>query len=146
MAVHYFSLRRGNNNDRDWLFSLYSQCLKPAIEQTWGWDDNFQTVNFNQHLLAEKFVILMIEKTNIGGFVLEERKDCDWLEMLLIDPAYQRRGIGSRLLRQLQNAANSKGKPLKLSVIKKNPVLLFYQKLGFQVESEDEAFYRMIWP
>jgi GNAT superfamily N-acetyltransferase len=141
----YYSLRKGQEADKDWLYDLYSLTLRPAIEKTWGWDEAFQKASFSEHLSPEKFEILTIEGNNIGGFMLEEREDCLWLEMLLIDQAYQRRGIGSRLIRQLQREAARKNKPLKLSVLKKNPVLPFYHKLDFWDEGEDEASYRMIW-
>lgn len=141
----FYSLRTGQASDNDWLFSLYCQALRPAIEKTWGWDEVFQRNNFSTHLSPEKFDIMVLEGKPIGGFMMDERKDYLWLEMLLINPDYQRKGIGSKVMKQLQQEAITQNKPLKLSVIKANPVKPFYEKLGFMVEAEDKAFFQLIW-
>ena len=106
--MNHFTLRKGEAKDQSWLFELYRLTLGPAIELTWGWDEGFQQENFNLHLAAEKFEILMIEQNNIGGFVLEEHEDHLWLEMLLIHPGYQRKGIGTRIMKQLQRESAEK--------------------------------------
>lgn len=143
--MNKFSLRKGEAKDQSWLFELYRLTLGPAIELTWGWDEGFQQENFNLHLAAEKFEILMIEHNNIGGFVLEEHEDHLWLEMLLIHPGYQRKGIGAQIMKQLQRESVAKNKVLKLSVIKANPVRQFYLKLGFCQYEDDGSFYKLQW-
>ncbi|MBK8816142.1 MAG: GNAT family N-acetyltransferase [Methylococcaceae bacterium] len=140
--LHY-TIRKGKTSDKQWLFELYSLTLRAAIEATWGWDVEFQFNLFSEHLQPEKFEILLIEDKPIGGFYVVQHADHFWLEMLLIHPGYQGRGIGKRIVRQIQRTSASKNKVLKLCVIKANPVRLFYEKLGFKVYDEDKAFYQM---
>lgn len=142
----YPAQRTGTDTDFDWLYSLYKLCLRPAVSLTWGWDEGFQNASFRTHLSPEKFTVLMLDGKNIGGFMLVEHDDHLWLEMLLIHPEYQNKGIGANVIRQLQRLAVAVGKPLKLCVIKANPVKGFYEKLGFQHYQEDEAVYFLAWP
>jgi ribosomal protein S18 acetylase RimI-like enzyme len=142
--VTSYKMRKGKADDKQWLYELYCQTLRPAIEATWGWDDEFQFKLFREHLKPEKFEIVLIEDKPIAGFYLVEHADHFWLEMLLIHPGYQRRGIGKRIVKQIQRRSASENRALKLSVIKANPVRLFYEKLGFSVYDEDIAFYQMI--
>jgi ribosomal protein S18 acetylase RimI-like enzyme len=119
--------------------------LRSAIEKTWGWDEAFQFNEFNKHLSPDKFEIIYIADSNIGGYCLFEKDDHLWLEMLLIHPDYQHKGIGKSIMKEIQKQSATKNKPLKLSVIKTNPVRLFYEKLDFGVYDVDKAFYQMTW-
>jgi hypothetical protein len=44
----------------------------------------------------------------------------------------------------MQKAA-SKGKPLHLSMIKGNPAITLYQRLGFAFCGEDDIKFHMLW-
>ncbi len=143
--MYHYALRKGEADDKAWLFELYCSTLRPAIELTWGWDEAFQLNQFSDSLAPENFEILLLEGKPIGCFCLVENEGHFWLEMLLIHPNYQRRGIGKRVIRQIRRLSASKNKTLKLGVIKANPVRQFYEKLGFTVYDEDGAFYRLSW-
>jgi GNAT superfamily N-acetyltransferase len=143
--MQHYTIRKGNTDNRLWLYELYCLTLRPAIERTWGWDNDFQFNLFSEHLKPENFEILLIGNKPIGGFYVIEKDDHFWLEMLLIHPSHQRKGIGKRILQRIQTTSSSKNKKIKLCIIKANPVRPFYEKLGFRVYDEDEVFYQMVW-
>lgn len=61
-------------------------------------------------------------------------------------PAARQSGIGSRLIRQLQDEAAGLGKPLRCSVFRFNAAACrFYQRHGFRVTSEDELQHHLEW-
>ena len=61
-----------------------------------------------------------------------------------IQPSYQRRGIGSRVLSDVINQAHKRGKSLALSVALKNePAHRFYQRHGFRQMSQTETHYQL---
>lgn len=54
-------------------------------------------------------------------------------------------GIGTCVLRDLQERALREKSPLRLSVVRDNPALALYKRLGFRTETEDEVYCRMVW-
>ncbi len=56
-------------------------------------------------------------------------------ELRLVDisllPAHRGSGVGTELLRALQQEATTAGKPLRLSVARDNPARRLYARLGF---------------
>lgn len=140
-----FQLINGKSSYRDWLYDLYKRTMKPSIEATWGWDEEFQSNGFNKNLKPTDWKIIKNDIEEIGGFVLSENNDHLWLEMIIIKPEYQHKGIGRSALVYMQSIAKEKSLPLRLSVIKANPVKPFYLKLGFTQYEEDYSFYKMQW-
>lgn len=60
-------------------------------------------------------------------------------------PDCQGLGIGSHLIRGLQDECRRAGRDITLQVFASNPALKLYQRLGFQVAGRDEHSFRMIW-
>jgi len=140
-----FQLIDGKTFDREWLYNLYQNAMKPCIEATWGWNEEFQNNGFDNNLKPTDWKIINDGIERIGGFVLKEGNDHLWLEMIIIKPEYRQKGIGRRVLTYIQSIAKEKSSPLRLSVIKANPVKPFYLKLGFCQYDEDDSFYKMQW-
>jgi ribosomal protein S18 acetylase RimI-like enzyme len=69
--------------------------------------------------------------------------DCIVLKMMMIEPEFQRYGIGSDFVARLLDHARSEGRVIKLRVMKINPAKAMYERLGFVVVSEDEGTYEM---
>ena len=68
-----------------------------------------------------------MEEDDRGGEVdIELRND-------FLLPEFQRRGIGSRLVTDVHGLARSKGKGVRLTVIRCNPAKKLYDRLGFAV-------------
>jgi ribosomal protein S18 acetylase RimI-like enzyme len=140
-----FQLTEGKSSDREWLYDLYKMTMLPFIEATWGWDEEFQNNGFNKYLKPADWKIITVDNEKVGGFVLVKKHDHYWLEMLIIKSEYQKKGIGSMVVSYIQSIAVNKSLPLKLSVIKANPVKTFYMKLGFIQYDEDVSFYKLQW-
>ncbi len=140
-----YQLRNGTQSDKTWLYELYCKTMKPCIEATWGWDEEFQFTGFNENLSPVSWAIINSKLGDIGGFVLKEKSDCLWLEMIIVKQEYQKSGVGKSVVKYMQDIAAEKCLPLRLSVIKANPVKPFYLKLGFNQYNEDESFYKLEW-
>ncbi len=134
----FTSERQGSKEDLDWLYDLYCRTLRPSIELAWGWDDLFQRQQFQQYLLPEHFKILTLAEQKIGAWLVFDQGDHYWLELILVEPRYQRQGLGSRLIRDLLARARRNRKSVRLSVNKTNPVRPFYERLGFKRCEEDK--------
>jgi RimJ/RimL family protein N-acetyltransferase len=78
------------------------------------------------------------------GMMKVIRSDSEWdLDQFQLEPECQRQGLGSDILRQLQATARTAGVRLTLKVLKVNPALRLYQRLGFKIVGEEEAIYAM---
>ncbi len=138
-------LRTGEASDNDWLYELYCRTMMPFIKAAWGWDEAFQSTGFREHLAPIDWKIIIEDGLEIGGFVVREQTDCLWLELIIIEPVYQHRGAGKAVIDFLKCKATQKSKPLKLSVMKSNPVSSFYERQGFTMYEQDEFSFKFQW-
>ncbi len=67
------------------------------------------------------------------------------LHQIHIVEGYRNRGLGTALIKELQERARAKAKPVTLNVIHGNPALALYHRLGFSVVGEDEDKLHMRW-
>ncbi len=143
--MNVLSFRKAGREDMEWAYEMFRATMKSYIERTWGWDEIFQQHGFAENLPASSFTIVALNGEDAGTYSLTERDDHLWLEMLLILPQFQSRGLGSRVLGAIQTEAALKGKPVRLSVLKVNPALEFYRRLGFRVSGQDEWSFKLVW-
>ncbi|HVK56321.1 MAG TPA: GNAT family N-acetyltransferase [Burkholderiales bacterium] len=148
-------MRSINDSDSDFLLALYAGARWDELAQT-PWTeaekrrflrDQFalQQQHYQAHYPGAIRNIIHRKQRDIGRI--------DWImldtELLLIDiallPAYRKQGVGSSLLRDLQQRAGQSGKPVTLSVTHFNPAIALYQRLGFRKVTESGLHWRMQW-
>lgn len=138
-----YSLRQATEFDYDFLYQLKVSCLKEYIAATWGWDEIFQKKHFASHFLPKNSQIIMLDGLDVGELSVQERVDELFLSKILIQPAYQGRGLGTAIIRDLQKEARTKEVSLTLQVLKVNPAHKLYKRLGFQIVEASETHYLM---
>ena len=57
---------------------------------------------------------------------------------IFVDAPFQRRGIGTEVLRRIIDEASRRRLPVRLAVVKFNPSRRLYERLGFRVTHEDD--------
>ena len=67
------------------------------------------------------------------------------VEEILLLPAYQNKGIGSKIIKDVIDVAKRKEKPVTLYVLKESRAKDFYEKFGFAYKSTTPTHYFMIW-
>lgn len=78
------------------------------------------------------------------GMMKVLRSDGEWtIDQIQLEPEFQSRGMGTEILRKLQASAQAAGVRLTLKVLKVNPALRLYERLGFKVVGEEEGIYAM---
>ncbi len=131
--------------DRDWLWALYKDLLKPSIDAQWGWNEAFQQDGFSKHLPIAQFKIIESQNDRAGAFSLMRNSDHLHLKMLLISARFQSMGLGKHVISYAKLVADEHGLPINLSVIKSNPVVRFYTNLGFCILGDDNGSYQLQW-
>lgn len=71
------------------------------------------------------------------------KDDALFLGQLFVDGALRRQGIGSDVVKGLIEEAARAGRTLTLGVVKTNPALRLYERLGFETTHEDERKFYM---
>jgi ribosomal protein S18 acetylase RimI-like enzyme len=137
------TLRSVRAKDRDFLYRLKRATLKEYVEQTWGWDEGWQQAHFERTFDPTHLQVVVLDGKDIGMLLVERRDEEVFLGVIEILPAYQRRGIGTELIRSVLTAAFSAGIPVTLQVLKVNPARRLYERLGFGVVGETETHYLM---
>jgi ribosomal protein S18 acetylase RimI-like enzyme len=83
---------------------------------------------------------LFHENNPIGFLSLREQPNCLYLETLQLIRAYRGRGLGTALIKFVENIATRKIKhKIQLRVFQDNPAQSLYHRLGFNVV-EDEGW------
>lgn len=126
------SLRPATLKDKEFLRSLHRETLREYVEQTWGWDEEWQRKRFDERFDPADMRIIVVEGDDVGMLKVGREEDRIFLENILIAPSHQRRGIGTQLIQSLMEEADERGVPLRLQVLKVNPARRLYERLGFR--------------
>ena len=89
----------------------------------------------------------VIERNGVAAgrlLVLRSDEKIHVIDIALL-PEHRGAGIGTKLLRELQEEAKAAGKPLTIHVERFNPALRLYQRLGFHMVEEQEVYFLMQW-
>lgn len=119
--------------------------MRPYIEATYGpWDEAFQRAYFRQHFHSAEVTIIEVGALAVGMLRVQERTEETFLAGFEILPGWQRRGIGTQVMRALVEDSAARGKPVALAVLKSNfAARALYQRLGFGVTGENDTHYIM---
>lgn len=139
-AVHLTPLSEGKV-PHDEIFDLYSLLLREFIEPIFGWNEDFQRSRFAAEYAQENTMLIFSDAVNVGYVVVVQKPAAHHVALLLLQPEFQRTGIGKVVMSKVVARAKADGKPVTLSCFKSNKAaLLFYQRLGFSVNHEEQYF------
>lgn len=90
--------------------------------------------------------LVLQDDTLVGWVRLEHHPDHDWLDLVVLHPTVQGRGLGTRLMRRLFAEAEQRQVPLWLSVYRVNEARRLYARLGMAELPRDEVRVFMVHP
>jgi ribosomal protein S18 acetylase RimI-like enzyme len=125
--------------DAEFLWALHRECMHPYVERIWGWDDARQRRHFRGLLDVSECHVVMLAGLAVGSRLVQRCPERIFLASIEILPAFQGQGIGTRLLTELREEASRAELPLELHVLKLNPALRLYTRLGFRRIAETAA-------
>jgi GNAT superfamily N-acetyltransferase len=149
------SLRAATTEDGEFLREVFKSSRGDDLREL-GWDedrigefldmqfDAQQRLNQNEYQQANDQIVLSAAEP-AGRFTVERRDhEIRCVEVALL-PAHRNTGIGTFLIRQLQNEARLANKPLRLGVIRFSRAVSLFERLGFVRTSETGTHFQMEW-
>jgi N-acetylglutamate synthase-like GNAT family acetyltransferase len=113
------------------------------ITHMFGWDEEIQRDFHAKAWQEQKPDIITYDGKVIGTIAIIESEDCIEIGQFFILPDYQNKGIGTPLLKDILNKADSLCKNVKLKFLKNNPVKSLYVRNGFRVVDTSEILHYM---
>lgn len=138
-----YSFREAFDKDYEFLYELNASTMKKYIEQTWGWDDKMQQEYFKSKFSPDKYKIIVVNEKDIGVISVLNNVGEIFIDLIEIMPEYQNRGLGTAILNEIIDNAKSNDFTIRLQVLKINPAINFYKRLGFIVSSETHTHFVM---
>ncbi len=138
------TLRKATNEDFEFLYDLHRQTLREYVDQTWGWDEEWQAGYFRSRFDISDKRIVQQDGVDIGCLHIEDRGDQIFLSYIALAPEFQGKGIGTRLIEAVLIQGRAREVPVALKVLKANPAWKLYERLGFTVTATSETHYWMI--
>ncbi|MEO8428363.1 MAG: GNAT family N-acetyltransferase [Verrucomicrobiota bacterium] len=141
-----FTLRPARMKDCDFLYHLRRHTLQVYVSEFPGWSKEQQEAYYLDFDLSVHEIIEVDGKTAGAVAIVRSPKEIRYINLHLM-PKFQGLGIGSALFKQTMAEADSLGIPVVFQgVLKTNPALKLYRRLGFEVIEEKDLRYVMMRP
>lgn len=140
-----FCLRAAKTRDFDFARRLYLDGAHRHLAKIGRWNLRRIGSKFRQGYRQHQARVISVRGKVIGWIQVAEFVGRMHLRQLHLVPGYRRRGIGTRLIKDLQQRAAALGRPVTLDVIHGNPARSLYLRLGFRQFNADADKAQMIW-
>ncbi|CAG7633772.1 GNAT family N-acetyltransferase [Paenibacillus allorhizosphaerae] len=141
--------------DESFLYELYADVRKIEV-QSFGWDEEqvraflvmqfeMQNRSYRMQYPGAEHRTIWSAGQRIGRMVTAQLPQAIALVDISLLSAFRNRGIGTELLRSLQQAASDCGKPIQLKVVHRNPAKHLYERLGFRTTQSTDMYDAMQW-
>ncbi|MBL4716218.1 MAG: hypothetical protein COC01_06535 [Bacteroidetes bacterium] len=139
-----FRLRNCNVKDVSITYDIKKNALKRYIEDTWGWDENFQLKYHKEKFKVDNTKLIIVGNQEVGLLTVIDQRDMIFIENVLIIKKYQSKGIGKTLIIQIIDKAIKTKRDILLEVLKVNKRAMdFYERFGFKVIDETNTKYKL---
>lgn len=116
-----------------------------VIRQFGSWDESLQDTFFIEKWKNGSHQFIVFAGERIGCLSVEYKPECVYLNELQILPEHQGKGLGSLVLRELQEKSRKLKLPLRLQVLRENYAAALYKRHGFVERSQTDTHILMEW-
>ena len=126
-----YNVRTATAVDLPQLNRIHTENMQAYVERVYPWNSTL----FKDNFVASEYRVIESNQNiqNILGFFKVVSSKDIYLAEIQIARSYQNKGIGSKIIKELIEEAKVKNKRIWLKVIRGNPALKLYQRLGFVV-------------
>jgi len=122
----------------------FEACRRTYFAETDWINERLQLKRDEQESMFRKLwtpsqvCMIQADGVDVGWLQTVVSKSEHMLGQIFVDAEFQRKGIGSEVLRRIVEEASRLQLPIRLAVVKFNPSRRLYERLGFKVTHEDE--------
>lgn len=138
-----FRLRPAVDDDCPFIERLYIGTMEPLLSAFDAWDIKKNMASFKKYYRVSEAKIIVVDDIDAGWFQVHDCPEEISLRQIHIEQKYRSRKIGTKIVKNLIRDATRQGKRLTLLVVKNNPALNLYQRLGFVIAGEDETKFHL---
>ena len=135
-------LRPAVSQDFEYCERLYFTGMEKIIEEL-GLDMAAQAASFLQNWDLAEVRIIAVGNSEVGWLQSSVRDDGLFVAQLFVDDPFQGQGIGTEVMNRLIGEASRLNQAVRLAVVKTNPALRLYERLGFHITHEDDRKFYM---
>ncbi len=140
-----FGMRPATRGDLDFCKTLYVNSMKPLLNALNARDEEKIVQTFYRHFQIEEIRIILVDGCDAGWIQISETAAVINVDQIHLTEKFRAQGIGSSLLNNVMLDAIARNKPVLLSLIRGNPAIKLYQRLGFKLDGKDETKFHMRW-
>jgi GNAT superfamily N-acetyltransferase len=136
-----YTLRFFTKGDWNLWRDLHHEAYRPRVEALWGWDDAVQeSFTLKEFELAYdgRFVIV-VDGRDAGYLSYNWESEELYLANFIVAADLRGKGLGERILRDIQAMAAMRGLGVRLRTFINNPARRLYERCGFQLIGEDNT-------
>ena len=136
------ALRTASPQDFEYCKRLYFAGMTKIIEEL-HLNIAAQAVSFHEQWALTQVRIITFDGSDVGWLQRIIQDDVLFFAQLFVDGPFQRKGIGTEVMHRLIGEAARLNQAVRLAVVKINPALRLYERLGFQITHEDDRKFYM---
>ncbi len=154
-GANLISFRPVTDGDEEFLLEVYQSSRGDDLREL-GWDKDRISEFLGMQYEAQKHFyqtdyseasdeIILLAGLPAGRLIVDRREhEIRCVDMALL-PAHRGAGVGTLLIRKLQDEAKRVSQPLRLQVIRFSRAVNLFERLGFVRTSETGTHFQMEW-
>ena len=136
------ALRRALPQDFEYCKRLYFAEMESIIEEL-HLDRTAHAAGLERQWVPAQVRIITLDGSDVGWLQSTTQDGGIFLAQLFVDRPYQRRGIGTEVMKRIIAGAALTNQAVCLAVVKTNPALRLYERFGFRTTHEDDRKFYM---
>ncbi len=125
-----YTLRAVRDDDEAWMWPAGRDALRPYVEPLFGWDEAVARIFFDKSW--KKRQVVEVAGENAGWLELAAEGDVLFLHEIGFVERFRNQGLGTQLIRDVQQHADANNLNVELQVLVTNPAQRLYDRLGFR--------------
>jgi len=155
LVAHGLHFRPIANTDEALLNAIYASTRSEEMALVTYWTDEEKAAFLQQQFQAQhtyyqqmypdaRFLVILWNEQPAGRLYLHYRKEEIRIVDIALLPDFRNRGFGQQILGSVLAEAAGLGLSVSIHVERMNPALQLYERLGFQVISEENQVYLLL--